>query len=167
MKLHHITAPLAGILLIVISLLAPVIMLLVLPFIRWDDKPTLGSYGDNPVIRGSLPRWLRWLETPDERLPGGLYEPTVRAMYDKWGQWVTSWYWLGIRNTVMGLAVAWGKPAGDYIPESLGYWQRDTDDLWRYAAQIAPGIKFVTGYQVYRTLDGSFKAAPVFTIKRF
>jgi hypothetical protein len=42
-----------------------------------------------------LPGWARWLETHDEQdglLPGGLYEPTIRAALDRHG-----WRWASIR----------------------------------------------------------------------
>jgi hypothetical protein len=42
-----------------------------------------------------LPRLARWLETHDEHdglLPGGLYEPTIRAAYDRHG-----WRWAAIQ----------------------------------------------------------------------
>lgn len=65
----------------------------------------------------------------------------------------------------MGLAVFLGKPTTDYIPEEpMGFWERD--DIWRYSKKLGK-LKFVTGYQVYRKLDKSFVAVPVFTLKRY
>jgi hypothetical protein len=139
------------------------LVIFTLPFIKWDKYPSLDRHNRDETIRGDLPNCISWFSTPDERLPGGLYEPTVRIIFDKYGKWFTSWYWLGIRNQAMTLAIKLGKPTTDYIPETLGYWERD--DIWRYAAQFG-SIKFVVGYQVYRCLDGSFQAAPVFTLKR-
>jgi hypothetical protein len=46
----------------------------------------------------------------------------------------------------------------------MGFWERD--DIWRYAKKFGK-LKFVTGYQVYRKLDKSFVAVPVFTLKRY
>lgn len=43
---------------------------------------------------GRLPRGFRWLETPDDPLPGGQYEPQVRKVYDRFGFYVGSVYWL-------------------------------------------------------------------------
>lgn len=58
--------------------------------------------GGGPGIRAyRVPRWLRWLETHDDHdglLPGGLYEPTVRRIYQRLGWRVASLYWLW-RNT--------------------------------------------------------------------
>ncbi|MGH6622900.1 MAG: DUF7338 family protein, partial [Burkholderiaceae bacterium] len=31
---------------------------------------------------GRLPFWAHWMETPDDTLPGGTYEPVVRALYE-------------------------------------------------------------------------------------
>jgi hypothetical protein len=157
--MKYIVPVILGVLLLVLSFLCPFLVILTLPFIKWDKQPTDG------VIRGDLPKWLSWFSTPDERLPGGMYEPTVKKIYDKYGKWFTSWYWLGVRNCLMTLAVRLGKPTTDYIPETpLGFWERG--DIWRYSCTLGP-IKFVTGYQVYKVLDRSFQAAPVFTLKRY
>lgn len=160
----YLYAPIAGLVITLLNLICPALVLLVLPFTKWDTKPSADQWGHGSVIRGDLPKWLRWFSTPDERLPGGMYEPTVASMHDKFGKYITSWYWLGVRNCLMGLAVAAGKPTTDYIPEQpLGFWKRD--NIWRYSANLG-FCKFVVGYQVYRLLDGTFRAAPVFTLKR-
>lgn len=177
MRGTHIITPILGLLIVILSLFTPILMLLALPFIRWDKEPTtviryeMLSYGapavpiEHTYIRGNLPKFLSWLETPDERLPGGLYEETVKKVYDKYGKYVCSWYWLGLRNQLMGFAAALGQKTTDYIPEEpLGYWERD--GIWRYSIAFGK-IKFVTGFQVYKVLDGTFTAVPVFTIKRF
>ena len=162
--MKYIITPLVGLLLALVSfIVAPVGMLVAVFFIRWDATPTNGSYDQNPTIRGDLPYLLRWFRTPDERFPGGLYEPTVQGWLDKYGKYVCSYLWAGIRNQMMGLAQALGKPTTDYIPEEpLGFWERD--DVWRYSAKIGP-IKFVCGWQVTKLIDNSFLAVPVMTLK--
>ena len=152
-------------------------LFLSLPFATWDKTPTGDQWGVGSIIRGDLPKWATFLSTPDERLPGGLYESTVASVYDKYGKWITSLYWLGVRNCLMGLAVAWGQRTSDYIPEEpFGYWSR-TDSMgtiWRYSKHLFTAklgnkttrIVFVCGYQVYRTLKGDFQAAPVFSLKQ-
>lgn len=145
-----------------LNLLCPFLVLLALPFAKWDAEFSEARDGTRNIIRGDLPKWLSWFSTPDERLPGGMYEPAVSKMYDRWGKWVTSWYWLGIRNALFGMAFAFGKPTTDYIPDlPLGLWKRD--DIWRYSVKFGP-IKFLCGYKVYKVLDGSFRAAPCFTL---
>ena len=163
--MKYLITPLVGLLLALVSLIvAPVGMLFAVWFIKWDDTPTNGSYNQNPTIRGDLPYLLRWFQTPDERFPGGLYEPTVQGWLDSYGKYFCSYMWAGTRNQMMGLAAALGKPATDYIPETpLGFWERD--DIWRYALPFGP-IKIVVGWQVYRKLDQSFLAVPVFTLKK-
>lgn len=173
----YVFPPLMGLLITLLNLACPILVLFTLPFIKWDKTETLDREGRDPAIRGDLPRWLSWFSTPDERLPGGLYEDTVHAFYLKHGKLWCSWYWLGVRNCLMGMATALGKPTSDYIPEEpLGYWERGTGDghIWRYAKHLFTlnlpdkpiRIIFVCGYQVYKRLDGSFQAAPVFTVKR-
>ena len=163
--MKYIITPLIGLLLGLGSfILAPIGMLFAVWFIKWDTVETTGSYNTFPTIRGDLPRWLRWFQTPDERFPGGLYEPTVFDILTRRGKIYTSWYWAGIRNQLMGLAAALGKPTTDYIPEQpYGFWERD--DIWRYALPIGP-VRIVVGWQVYRKLDMTFLAVPVFTLKR-
>ena len=160
--MKYITPPLQGLLVTFLNLLCPFLVPLALLFAKWEKEPSSARAGEEPAIRGDLPKWLSWFSTPDERLPGGMYEPTVAAMYEKRGKWLTSWYWLGVRNCLFGLALRLGKPTTDYIPDlPLGFWERG--DIWRYSVKLGP-FKFLTGYKVYKLLDGSFKAAPCFSI---
>lgn len=52
-----------------------------------------------------LQRVPYWMNTPDD--PGldmqGLYEPQVLKVRERFGQRVKTWYWLGVRNQMMGL----------------------------------------------------------------
>lgn len=163
--MKYIITPVIGLLLALVSLiLAPIGMLLAVWFIKWDKEPSNGSYNQNPTIRGDLPYFLKWFQTPDERFPGGLYEPTVADMLNKRGKIVTSYYWAGLRNQLMGLAAALGRTTEDYIPEQpLGFWERGS--IWRYSKNIG-FAKFVCGWQVYRKADQSFLAVPVCTLKK-
>ena len=136
-------------------------------FVKWDTEPSAGSYADDPtvpkIIRGDLPGWLSWFATPDDRCPCPMYEPAMVDMLNKYGKTFTTYWNLGWRNQLMGLAAALGKPATDYIPEGNGFWQRD--DIWRYSLPIGP-VRIVAGWQVYRRLDMTFLAVPVATLKR-
>lgn len=163
--MKYILTPFIGLLITLGSLIiAPIGMLLAVWFIKWDKEPSNGSYNQNPTIRGDLPYILKWFQTPDERFPGGLYEPTVQKCLDKYGRIITSYYWAGLRNQLMGLAAALGRQTSDYIPEEpLGFWERD--NIWRYSIMLGK-IKFVCGWQVYRKLDNTFLAVPLFTLKR-
>jgi len=78
----------------VVLVITPVAMLFVLP---------LASSTSTPV----LPRWLAWFNTPDDPGPAqGMYEPQVRAVYDRFGWAAKTWYWLGVRNQMNGLFYA-------------------------------------------------------------
>jgi hypothetical protein len=72
------------------------------------------------------------------------------------------------RAHLMGLAAWLGKPTSNYAPEGvIGLWER-TDKfgrIWLYTLAIG-SVHLITGYTVYAMLDGSFRAAPVFTLKR-
>lgn len=162
--MRYVYIPLIGLLITLTSLLAPVLMLFALPFIRWDDYESPGQWGTHPVKRGSLPEWLSWLSSPDERLPGGLYEDAHRALYEKYGKWVASYVWLGWRNRMHGLAYACGEETTGYKPVDApsGLWERD--NIWQYTKKIGPFL-FVAGFQIYYTLNQKFWAVPVCSIK--
>lgn len=158
--MKYLAPILLGLLLSITSLIAPVLMLLALPFIKWDEYPSVARDG-TVAIRGDLPRWLSWLSTPDERLPGGLYVPDLNDVLTKHGKHIASWYWLGVRNRLFGLRMALGKPATEYIPDVRGWYKNGA--IWQYSKQM--GIfRFCAGYKVYKLLDGSFRAAPVCTV---
>lgn len=160
--MNYFTAPFLGLIVTILNLLCPFLVPLILPFAKWDKEPSVEREGEMAVIHGDLPYWLSWFSTPDARLPGGMYEPAVAAMHVRWGKWITAWNWLGIRNALFGLSLSLGKPATGYIPDlPLGLWKRD--DIWRYSARLGP-VKFLCGYKVYKVLDGSFRAAPCFTV---
>jgi hypothetical protein len=111
--------------------------------------------------------WLRWLQTPDQRFPGDLAIPAVGDLFNRRGKWVTSYVWMGLRNPLMGLAAWLGKPTSCYAPDGvIGLWER-TDAygwIWKYTLPIG-NVRIVFGYDVYALLDGSFRAAPIFTVK--
>ncbi len=172
--MKYIFTPLLGLLIALVSaIVAPIGMLFAVWFIRWDETATetvihwsTGPGDPNESvsrIRGDLPRWLRWFQTPDERFPCAMYEPAMLSMLDTRGKLFASYWWAGWRNQLMGMAAAFGKPATDFIPESAGYWERD--DIWRYSLPVGP-IRIVVGWQVTKLLDGSFLAVPVATLKR-
>nr|WP_315237729.1 hypothetical protein [uncultured Albidiferax sp.] len=163
--MKYVKPILIALLLQVVALLAPFLVLLALPFIRWDTDLSLDPSGRHPATRGDLPRWLAWLGTPDERLPGGLYEPTVKSIYRRFGHVWCAWYWLGVRNRVHGLAAMLGVPTSAFWPPEPGYYTRG--NLWWLRYPLLGGrLAFKAGYRSYKLLDGTFLAVPVFTITK-
>lgn len=150
------------------SLLVPLAVALA----SWDKLPTAGSWGTHPTIRGDVPRALRWLQTMDERLPGGLYEPTVERLLERVGRYWTSLYWLGWRNRAHGFRRLVSKASTE-----AAYLQRFPEDesgktkgvrvdgSWYWSRRLGP-LRAVAGYRVYLLLDGSYLAVPTCTIKR-
>jgi len=155
--MSYVYAPLIGLLVGLLSLTCPVLTLFALPFVRWDAEAD-----EEGVIRGDLPAWLSWLSTPDERLPGGMYEAAHKELYLKYGKWVASWYWLGVRNRLFGLSGRLGIPAEEFIPDVRGWYRKGR--VWQWSTQLGV-TRFVVGYQVYRPLKGELYATPVFSIK--
>lgn len=151
----------AGLVITLLNLIAPVLALFAVPFIKWDTAPTFDRHGRDETIRGDLPGWLSWLSTPDERLPGGLYEPAHKALLEKWGRGFASWYWIGIRNALMGLSKAAGQETTGYATDEPGYWTRG--ELWKLRLDLGT-FRMIIGYKVYRLLDGRYWAYPCATI---
>lgn len=130
-------------------------------FAQWDKDPVTftGGASDNgpPTVRGDLPWWLSWFGTFDERLPGGMYEPSVVRVYNRWGRYVCSCYWLIVRNRMFGLAkFLFGRaPGGE----------------WWESRRLGP-IYTGWGYKRYRAtpqahwVNGPFVAVASFTIRR-
>ena len=89
--LRYILTPIAGLTLAIIS--APLgfaWMTLFVWFIKKDKEPSLGSYPTdlrikyNCIIRGDLPKLLRWGQPVDDRFPGPMYEPLIEKIYLKY-----------------------------------------------------------------------------------
>jgi len=58
-----------------------------------------------------------WYDTPDEAEFIGLYEPTVQRIYNKYGWFISAWYWFGLRNRAHGFDSLFSKEAPSYWPE--------------------------------------------------
>lgn len=125
------------------------------------DKTLIGD-----VPRSALPRWLWWFQTPDEPLPGAMYEPTVRQWRAKYGDYVCSVLWLW-RNRAFGFRFWLGRPATGYIEEQPGLVEQE--GLWRWSRTVWR-IKLAAGWKVYRAsfnahwMHGPFRAAPFISI---
>ena len=166
----YIYTPLLALLITLVSLLTPLLALFVIPFIRWDKHITTQpqrSLAPVPTIMGDLPWWLSWFQTPDQRFPGDLAIPEVGDLFNRRGKWVTAYVWCGLRNRIMGLAVWLGGRTSDYAPEDVpGLWKR-TDQyghVWKYTLSFGK-LHIITGHNVYKMLDDSFRYAPVLTVK--
>jgi hypothetical protein len=160
---------LIGLFMLIAALFAPFVVLFALPFIRWDREETVDGMGRFLIVRGDLPNWLSYLGTPDERLPGGLYEPTVLSIYNKTGKWFTAWYWLGLRNRIHGLAASFGRIVEEGWPNPIDnsdeYYVRG--DLWWRRKPIWGGkFAFKAGYRIYHLTNGTYRAVPCFTITK-
>ena len=147
-----------------VLVLVPLLVALALPFARWDDEPSIDSNGQGLTIRGDLPTWAAWLATPDERLPGGTYEPAVAGVLARYGRWVCSWYWIGVRNQLHGLSAVFGVPVVSPWPVEPGYY---TDgSLWWLRRPLLGGrLQLKAGYRTY-WIRGAFVAVPACSITR-
>lgn len=184
---------LIGIFQTLFGLLAPIYMLFLVWFIKWDKTATYvnGTTSNPPaddpslIKRGDLPKFLRWAQTMDMRYPAGMYEPAMREAYGN-GSYAralwTSYLWTGHRNRAQGLAYMLGKPADKYIPDPFDtnpnndrtgwiqtgntwHFTRESDGMVRTYKKVGP-IYLVWGYEVYRLSDGTFWAVNQFTIKK-
>lgn len=164
----------------IFGILAVFIVPFLLPFIKWTEGEQPEQWGAHPTIRGKLPKWLSWFETPDMPLPGGLYEDTVNKVFLKYGKVICAWYWIGLRNRVHGFAKFLGRPS-NMESHRVTLPQLDPsvfvvrpDKSWIYVRRWKKiGFSFTTGYRVYATDNGhstgkeTYYASPAFTIKRW
>ena len=139
-------------------------------YVRTDRIEVWGEGGRGEMIveRYRLPRWLAWYETPDELLPGGMYEPTVRGWYQSAGPYACSVLWL-LRNRLYGLAWRFGRPAGGYLDPIPGA-VATRGDLWRWWRSVGP-IVLQAGWKVHRKTysahwaDGPLWAVPFVSVR--
>jgi hypothetical protein len=169
----RIVTVLQGAILLVASIavfLLPPLTLLAVLLARWDDEPTPGTYDPRPTIRGDVPRWLRWLQTNDERLPGGLHEPTVDRVMQRYGRTMAAWYWIAVRNRAHGLRRVFSQPV---TPESAAMAfprvdgkasGRRPDGTWFWSRDFGP-LRVVAGHRIYLYPQGHV-AVPTLTVKR-
>lgn len=100
------------------------------------------------IQRYSLPKIFKFLETPDELLPCGIYEETMISIYTKWGWFITAWVWIGFRNQAQG--IMWGQ--GKEVPNSLGMLTEEEKleySIYRNTYKFG-FLKFISGYKVVR-----------------
>jgi hypothetical protein len=153
-------------------LLCPPLSMLAVACARWDRHATPDQWGTTPTERGDLPRWARWMQTMDERLPGGTYEPTVARMLERRGRYWTSVYWIGLRNRAHGLRRRFGRPSTEdayrasFQPDERGRIDGVRSDGSWYWQRSAWGLRVVVGHRVYRIKPGEYLAVPTVTIKR-
>jgi len=141
-------------------LITPAVVAIAFVFAKWDEKPSADSNGQHAdVIRGDLPAWAWWWSTPNERLPGGTYEPAVSAVLDRHGRFWCSLYWLGWRNRMQGLAASFGVPVqGPWPPEPGLY---DNGPLWWWRKEI----QLKVGWRTY-LIGTTWFAVPCFTFTK-
>lgn len=136
---------------------------LVCLFARWDEQTTTftgGASMNGPAtIRGDLPAWAAAWETIDERLPGGMYEATVRQVLNERGRYWCSVYWL-TRNRMFGLTKAlFGKPIGEHERPA---WYRSKRLGWLY---LGAGWKKYRATPQASWIDGPFVQMPSVTVR--
>lgn len=167
--MHKLTFLLLVITDVLLVFLAPLLLVpIALCFAkRTDDRTT--HYGQDPGIqRYRLPRAFRFLETPDELLPGGMYEPTVLQIYNRLGWWLCSWYWLGLRNVGHGMWWRFGKSVPLHLKhmtleqqKEYGVFSRERT-FWKF--RCVYGWKTVNDWYSLQTQRGIL-AVPRFTIR--
>jgi hypothetical protein len=140
-------------------LLAPIYMLVLVWFIKWEDTPRSGQGADDLylTIRGYLPKPLRFAQTIDCPYPGGMYEITVKERLEAHGKLWCSYVWSGWRNP-MGISGFFQKPAEN--PNSLiGVQSGNTLEFSRYSDgywKVQKNFKnfmIQYGWEIYKVSD--------------
>lgn len=140
--MKYVTTALLGVLCLAFSLTAPFVAPIALIFTARDAK--------------SLPPIFFLWDTPDEPDLYDLDIPAVRAVYERWGWFVTAWYWFGIRNRGHGFDSLFAREAPAYWPEGEGSHERDGyfidnkrfgDFLLVFGWQVYASHKYMSGLE--------------------
>lgn len=124
------------------------------------------------VQRYALPKWLSWTMTPDDMLPGPLYEPGFAKVYNRFGTWVAAWVNLSFRNVLYGMMWKHGKSVTNYLVH-LDDSEQKRLGVWQTIYPLGP-IKFKLGWNVHRIWKDTdtddiwthtFWAVPAFSIR--
>jgi hypothetical protein len=148
----------------VMGAIPPVLTLIALPFAKRDVQPTVSKDGTWLVRRADLPKWAWFLETVDDRLPGGS-EPYVMDMYKRRGFFITSWYWLGFRNQLQALSVYFGINVSAAEVLDSPKWFFKAEGVWRVVIRLGSKFQIRFGWEIVNPI-GSHIAVPYFTIKK-
>lgn len=108
--MNYISTFLIATLCFIVGLTAPFITPVALMFTARDAK--------------SLPTFFSWLDTPDEPELINMNEASVKALFDKYGWWVSSFIWFGIRNRAHGFDSLFSSEAPSQWPFLEGYGER-------------------------------------------
>ena len=100
------------------------------------------------VQRYRLPDWLNWFQTPDDVLPGPLYEQGFNNIYNRWGTWVAAWINLSFRNVAYGMLWSYGKPVTNYMVH-LSEAEQKRQGVYQTVTYFGP-FKILSGWAVYR-----------------
>lgn len=115
-------------------------------FMRETDRKTSHYAQDPNIQRYKLPSIFSWMSTPDEDLAGGMYEPTVKKIYEKFGAYICSVYWIGLRNQAQGFLWLFGWECSKEL--------RDNNKLLNYSLlnkqYDVKLFKIVVGWEVTR-----------------
>lgn len=156
----------------IVVLLNPWLPLLAVRFARWDAEPTPDQHGQVPTIRGDLPLWARWMQTLDDRLPGGTYEPAVAEWLSQRGRTYCSVMWIWWRNRAHGLRRTFGRPSTEaaymtrFEPDAEGFvYGKRSDGTWYWAMPLGP-LRAVAGHRIYKLPGDQYLAVPTATVKK-
>lgn len=149
-----------------VALLAPFVCIVAVPLIRWDRQLSKGSFDQVPAVRGDLPAWASWFDTPDERMPGNLAEPGQFDVWVKCGKEWAAWNWVGLRNRGHGFAFRYAQalPEGPW-PGEPGYYET-SNGLWWLRKPIFGGRwHFKAGWRHY-FVKGKWWGVPCLTVTK-
>lgn len=140
-----------GLLCFLFSLTAPFVVPIALLFTKREDK-------------NLHPAFALW-DTPDEPDLFDLDMVTVRRVYERFGWFITAWYWFGIRNRGHGFDSLFAREAPAHWPEGEATFERDPFFITRYRMG---DFLLVFGWQVYasKKFATGLEYRPQLAIKR-
>jgi hypothetical protein len=96
-----------------------------------------------------------WFDTPDDNVsPRGMYEERVRKINERFGNWVSDYYWLALRNRAYGYDYAM-KP--EFFKNLTSYDGLNMDIRWRTVLGfIKVRTIWIEGFKEYTVSFGFF-----------
>ncbi len=137
-------------------------------FARKTDIKSLHK-NQRDIPRRIFPDWLFFMSSPDEHLPGGMYEKTIAEYYDKYGYFITAVIWTGVRNAGQGILWDYGMELPKY-PQHLSDAELAALGYFKRIKKVGP-FAVISGFTVrpdnYKTKikNNGVWATPTFSIR--
>lgn len=126
-------------------------------FVKWNSS--------DGITTGTLPKWAKVFDTPNQNLPGDTTIPAVASCLNKRGRYWCSAYWLIGRNRMQGFAFLFAKPLQSPWPLEPGSYTQEPNLWWMRKSIFGGKLQLKRGYAQY-VVDGKLWGVPTLTITK-